>query len=86
MRPPDEGRRGRLLAPDLRELLGDAAHDAVGRLRPGGGVVGAVEQVAELARRAGHSVAVLFRFYAKILKSDQAEANRRIAAGLEADE
>lgn len=41
---------------------------------------------AEVARRAGHSVAVLFRFYAKILKSDQAEANRRIAAGLEADE
>ncbi|MGF2210543.1 site-specific integrase [Streptomyces albidoflavus] len=41
---------------------------------------------AEVARRAGHSVAVLYRFYAKILKADQTEANRRIAAGLEGDE
>ncbi|WP_308284217.1 site-specific integrase [Streptomyces buecherae] len=41
---------------------------------------------AEVARRAGHSVAVLYRFYAKILKKDQSEANRRIAAALEAAE
>lgn len=39
---------------------------------------------AEVARRAGHSVAVLYRFYAKVLKKDQSEANRRIATALEA--
>ncbi|SCD49164.1 hypothetical protein GA0115251_109535 [Streptomyces sp. TverLS-915] len=41
---------------------------------------------AEVARRAGHSVAVLYRFYAKVLRKDQTEANRRIAAALEAPE
>jgi integrase len=40
----------------------------------------------EVARRAGHSVAVLFRFYAKILRGDQARSNQLIARQLaEAD-
>ncbi|GAA4657395.1 site-specific integrase [Streptomyces chumphonensis] len=37
---------------------------------------------AEVAERAGHSIAVLYRFYAKILKGDQARSNRLIAQGL----
>lgn len=41
---------------------------------------------AEVAARAGHSIAVLYRFYAKILKGDQAHSNRLIADGLEADD
>ena len=41
---------------------------------------------AEVARRAGHSIAVLYRFYAKILKGDQATSNKLIADGLAADE
>lgn len=36
----------------------------------------------EVARRAGHSVAVLFRFYARILRGQQAVANRKIDAAL----
>lgn len=41
---------------------------------------------AEVAARAGHSIAVLYRFYAKILKGDQAHSNRLISNGLEADD
>ncbi|MFD4631692.1 tyrosine-type recombinase/integrase [Streptomyces sp. NPDC058284] len=40
----------------------------------------------EVAYRAGHSVAVLYRFYAKILKGGSAHANRLIQEGLEAEE
>ncbi|WP_255949397.1 tyrosine-type recombinase/integrase [Streptomyces odontomachi] len=40
---------------------------------------------AEVAARAGHSIAVLYRFYAKILKGDQARSNTLIAAGLAAE-
>lgn len=36
----------------------------------------------EVARRAGHSIAVLFRFYAKILRGDQSRSNQLIAQGL----
>ncbi|MCZ0988215.1 integrase [Streptomyces diastatochromogenes] len=36
----------------------------------------------EVARRAGHSIAVLFRFYAKILQGGQARSNQLIAAEL----
>ncbi|MFG3367765.1 hypothetical protein ACIPWY_29245 [Streptomyces sp. NPDC090032] len=36
----------------------------------------------EVARRAGHSVAVLLRVYAKILAQAQERANRQIEAGL----
>ncbi|MEU6851724.1 hypothetical protein ABZ901_17580 [Actinacidiphila alni] len=36
----------------------------------------------EAARRAGHSVAVLFRFYAKILRGVQDRANELIALAL----
>jgi hypothetical protein len=32
----------------------------------------------EVARRAGHSVAVLYRFYAKIIKGRQDHANEQI--------
>ncbi|MEV0177701.1 tyrosine-type recombinase/integrase [Streptomyces sp. NPDC050625] len=38
---------------------------------------------AEVARRAGHSLAVLFRVYAKVLAQSQERANRRIDAALE---
>ncbi|MFR9757859.1 tyrosine-type recombinase/integrase [Streptomyces sp. TR06-5] len=38
----------------------------------------------EVAQRAGHSIAVLFRFYAKILRGQQSRANKLIEAGLEA--
>ncbi|MEU4209923.1 site-specific integrase [Streptomyces sp. NPDC026206] len=37
---------------------------------------------AEVARRAGHSVAVLFRFYAKVLHGLQQEANEKIERAL----
>ncbi|MFD6569227.1 tyrosine-type recombinase/integrase [Streptomyces diastaticus] len=37
---------------------------------------------AEVAARAGHSIAVLYRFYAKILKGDQGRSNRLIERGL----
>ncbi|MER5956668.1 tyrosine-type recombinase/integrase [Streptomyces sp. NPDC001893] len=40
---------------------------------------------AEVAARAGHSIAVLYRFYAKILKGGSEYANRLIEHGLEAD-
>jgi integrase len=36
----------------------------------------------EVARRAGHSVAVLFRFYAKVIKGRQDEDNARIGRAL----
>ncbi|MFG2652702.1 tyrosine-type recombinase/integrase [Streptomyces sp. NPDC048436] len=38
---------------------------------------------AEVAYRAGHSIAVLYRFYAKILKGSSDHANRLIQAGLD---
>lgn len=38
----------------------------------------------EVARRAGHSVAVLFRFYAKVVKGRQELDNERIARSLAA--
>ncbi|MBM9506038.1 hypothetical protein [Actinacidiphila acididurans] len=41
----------------------------------------------EVARRAGHSVAVLFLFYAKVVKGRQTQDNERIARALaEADD
>ncbi|MEU0991054.1 site-specific integrase [Streptomyces sp. NPDC005953] len=40
----------------------------------------------EVARRAGHSIAVLFRFYAKILSGDQSRTNQLIARGLNSGE
>ncbi|WP_406399684.1 tyrosine-type recombinase/integrase [Streptomyces uncialis] len=39
----------------------------------------------EVARRAGHSVAVLFRFYAKILRGGQEHANSLIGAQLDGE-
>ncbi|WP_435057389.1 hypothetical protein [Streptomyces sp. bgisy060] len=36
----------------------------------------------EVARRAGHSLTVLFRFYAKILRGQQDKANALIEQGL----
>lgn len=39
---------------------------------------------AEVARRAGHSIAVLFRFYAKAIRRNQHHANRQIEQALEA--
>ncbi|CAM5266027.1 integrase [Streptomyces coeruleorubidus] len=39
---------------------------------------------AEVARRAGHSIAVLFRFYAKAIHRNQARANQQIQQALEA--
>lgn len=36
----------------------------------------------EVARRAGHSIAVLFRFYAKILRGEQSRSNQLIAREL----
>ncbi|MFJ2401698.1 tyrosine-type recombinase/integrase [Streptomyces xanthochromogenes] len=41
---------------------------------------------AEVAYRAGHSIAVLYRFYAKILKGASDHANRLIQAGLDAED
>lgn len=40
----------------------------------------------EVAARAGHSIAVLYRFYAKILKGNQGRSNQLIAQGLADDE
>ncbi|MFB7515718.1 tyrosine-type recombinase/integrase [Streptomyces sp. NPDC056144] len=40
----------------------------------------------EAAYRAGHSLAVLYRFYAKILKGGSAAANRLVEQGLRAEE
>ncbi|WP_371548084.1 site-specific integrase [Streptomyces sp. NBC_00554] len=40
----------------------------------------------EVAQRAGHSIAVLYRFYAKILKGNQSRSNQLIAKGLAEDE
>ncbi|GGW45484.1 hypothetical protein GCM10010381_33310 [Streptomyces xantholiticus] len=39
---------------------------------------------AEVARRAGHSIAVLFRFYAKAIHRSQQRANEQIQRALEA--
>jgi integrase len=41
---------------------------------------------AEVARRAGHSVAVLFRFYAKALRRNQHHANQQIERALDQTE
>ncbi|WP_338698266.1 tyrosine-type recombinase/integrase [Streptomyces sp. Q6] len=41
---------------------------------------------AEVAARAGHSIAVLYRFYAKILKGGQQRSNNLIARALDEDE
>ncbi|MFP1626097.1 hypothetical protein ACLB9X_13185 [Streptomyces sp. 5K101] len=38
---------------------------------------------AEVAARAGHSIAVLYRFYAKILKGGQQHSNNLIARALD---
>ncbi|MGW7079028.1 tyrosine-type recombinase/integrase [Streptomyces sp. NPDC054866] len=40
----------------------------------------------EVAARAGHSIAVLYRFYAKILKGNQGRSNQLIAQGLADDD
>ncbi|WP_332328186.1 hypothetical protein [Streptomyces sp. WMMC940] len=37
----------------------------------------------EVARRAGHSIAVLWRFYAKILRGQQHKANELIDVALD---
>ncbi|GAA3257983.1 hypothetical protein GCM10010469_22390 [Streptomyces labedae] len=63
----------------------------LGESRPevGGGWTddGPVDQVgvdpAEVAARAGHSIAVLYRFYAKILKGGQQHSNNLISRALE---
>ncbi|WP_097865511.1 tyrosine-type recombinase/integrase [Streptomyces sp. rh34] len=39
---------------------------------------------AEVARRAGHSIAVLFRFYAKAIQGNQDHSNRQIERSLDA--
>ncbi|WP_369362173.1 hypothetical protein AB5L52_00235 [Streptomyces sp. CG4] len=39
---------------------------------------------AEVARRAGHSIAVLFRFYAKAIHRNQQRSNDQIERALEA--
>lgn len=41
---------------------------------------------AEVARRAGHSIAVLFRFYAKVIHGSQQQTNERIEQALSAAE
>ncbi|MFE9699459.1 tyrosine-type recombinase/integrase [Streptomyces sp. NPDC006270] len=41
---------------------------------------------AEVARRAGHSIAVLFRFYAKAIRRNQHHANQQIERSLEASD
>ncbi|GAA3488333.1 hypothetical protein [Streptomyces cremeus] len=41
---------------------------------------------AEVAARAGHSIAVLYRFYAKILKGGQGHSNALIDRALDEDE
>ncbi|WP_314222922.1 hypothetical protein [Streptomyces zaehneri] len=41
---------------------------------------------AEVARRAGHSIAVLFRFYAKAIHRSQQRATEQIQRALEATE
>ncbi|MGA5505255.1 tyrosine-type recombinase/integrase [Streptomyces umbrinus] len=41
---------------------------------------------AEVAVRAGHSIAVLYRFYAKVLKGGSEHANRLIQLGLEVND
>ncbi|MFB6958303.1 hypothetical protein ACFCYB_15010 [Streptomyces sp. NPDC056309] len=41
---------------------------------------------AEVAARAGHSIAVLYRFYAKILKGGQQHSNGLIARALDEGE
>ncbi|MFK4146195.1 hypothetical protein [Streptomyces sp. NPDC004065] len=41
---------------------------------------------AEVARRAGHSIAVLFRFYAKAIHRNQQHANQQIERALKAEE
>ncbi|WP_372509495.1 hypothetical protein [Streptomyces humicola] len=40
----------------------------------------------EVARRAGHSIAVLWKFYAKILRGQQHRANQLIDAALDPSE
>ncbi|MFE4691697.1 hypothetical protein ACFRH6_16750 [Streptomyces sp. NPDC056749] len=40
----------------------------------------------EAASRAGHSLVVLYRFYAKLLKGGSAAANRLVELGLRAEE
>lgn len=40
----------------------------------------------EVAHRAGHSLTVLYRFYAKILKGGSARANSLIEQGLQAED
>ncbi|WP_245606349.1 hypothetical protein [Streptomyces himastatinicus] len=40
----------------------------------------------EVARRAGHSIAVLFRFYAKVIQRNQQRSNEQIQQALEAAE
>ncbi|WP_405937813.1 integrase [Streptomyces sp. NBC_00726] len=40
----------------------------------------------EAASRAGHSLAVLYRFYAKLLKGGSAAANLLVEQGLRAEE
>jgi hypothetical protein len=37
---------------------------------------------AEVARRAGHSIAVLYRFYARVLDGQRAQANEKIERAL----
>ncbi|MFI5630572.1 hypothetical protein ACIA8E_14525 [Streptomyces sp. NPDC051664] len=39
-----------------------------------------------MARRAGHGIAVLFRFYAKILRRQQDRANQLIDKGLTSED
>ncbi|MFF4030620.1 hypothetical protein ACFYZ2_12785 [Streptomyces sviceus] len=41
---------------------------------------------AEVAARAGHSIAVLYRFYAKILKGGQQHSNDLISRALDEGE
>lgn len=62
---------------------------ATGRRRARAARAGRLESgiaPAEVARRAGHSIAVLFRFYAKAIHRNQQRSNEQIERSLDAAE
>ncbi|MEY9965588.1 integrase [Streptacidiphilus sp. MAP12-16] len=69
-------RRGALTPEEVASLLADVPY-ALRHTCVSGWLLAGVDPI-EVARRAGHSVAVLFRFYAKIIAGRRDHANQQI--------
>ncbi|GAA2582726.1 hypothetical protein Stube_31670 [Streptomyces tubercidicus] len=80
-----DGRRQALRTPRAQAPCAEGHPAGPDPACPGGEIKAGVDPV-EVARRAGHSIAVLWKFYAKILHGQEHRANQLIGDALGAPE